>query len=125
MAPSAIETTVPVQKTTNLPNPINADFLDRLDSDFIDYYNRNLAIKPPTHAIDLAQIRAFPKRYDSPWYNDFSYEPFVKDMKILADDGHQFTVRCYHPDPRTSPFGQGPYPIYVNFHGTSNHTPKK
>lgn len=100
-----------------LPSPIDPAFLSRLDDDFVEYYNRNLAIKPATHNIAIEHIRAAPEKFASPWYRDFTYEPFVKDIKLKAEDGHEFTVRCYHPDPRTSPFGDGPYPIHINFHG--------
>lgn len=119
MTPAAVEPTVPVAKSTSLPNPINPIFMDRLDQDFIDYYNQYLAIKPATHSIDVSEVRKFPKKYASPWYHDFTYEPFVNDMKLQSDDGHQFNTRCYTPDSRTSPFGEGPYPIHINFHGIS------
>ena len=103
--------------TQALPSPIDPAFMSRLDDDFVEYYNKNLAIKPATHNITIEHIRAAPEKYASPWYRDFTYEPFVKDIKLKAEDGHEFTVRCYHPDSRTSPFGEGPYPIHINFHG--------
>jgi hypothetical protein len=99
------------------PSPIDPTFIDRLDADFIDYYNQYMAIKPVTHGVTIEDIRATPKKFTSPWCHDFSYEPFVNDMKVTSDDGHVFTVRCYTPDSRTSPFGSGPYPLHINFHG--------
>ncbi|KAJ5683279.1 triacylglycerol lipase [Penicillium macrosclerotiorum] len=103
--------------TSTLPSPIDPRFLSRLDDDFIDYYNKYLAIKPATHNITIKDIRATPQKFASPWYRDFTYEPFVKDLHIESEDGHVFTARCYQPDHRTSPFGKGPYPVHINFHG--------
>jgi hypothetical protein len=100
------------------PNPIHPTFQDRLDADFIDYYNQYIAVKPATHGITIEDIRATPKKFSAVWCRDFTYEPFVNDKQVSADDGHKFAVRCYAPDPRTSPFGEGPYPVYINFHGT-------
>ena len=99
------------------PNPIDASFDDKLDADFVAYYNRFMAIHAATHGVTIQDMRATPKKFASPWCNDFSYEPFVRDVRLSADDGHEFAVRCYHPDERTSPFGKGPYPVYINFHG--------
>lgn len=100
-----------------VPTPIDPRFPLRLDDDFVEYYNKHLAIKPATHNIPLGDIRASPQKFASPWYRDFINEPFVTDNSIPSDNGHIFTARCYHPDPRTSPFGEGPYPIHINFHG--------
>lgn len=105
-------------KQPQYPNPIHPTFQDRLDADFIDYYNQYIAVKPVTHGVSIEDIRATPKKFAAPWYRDFTYESFVNDMKVASDDGHKFTVRCYTPDSRTSPFGDGPYPVYINFHGT-------
>ncbi|KAJ6439782.1 zinc finger transcription factor 1 [Purpureocillium lavendulum] len=100
-----------------LPSPIHPDFLDRLDKDFIAYYNENIGVKPVTHNVTIEDIRTYPGRFASPWYKDFRFEPFVNDIKIKSDDGHEFAARVYTPDARTSPFGAGPYPVYINFHG--------
>ncbi|KAJ3458153.1 hypothetical protein MRS44_012262 [Fusarium solani] len=118
MAP-ALTTETPSNSSSAhaLQNPIDPSFLDHLDKDFIEYYNIHLANKPATHSVSIADIRANPKKYASPWCRDFSNEPFVKDIKIKSDDGHEFTARCYHPDASKSPFGQGPYPVHINFHG--------
>ncbi|KAL6360658.1 hypothetical protein LRP88_06365 [Fusarium phalaenopsidis] len=118
MAP-ALTTETPSNSSSAhaLQNPIDPSFLDRLDKDFIEYYNIHLANKPATHSVSIADIRANSKKYASPWCRDFSNEPFVKDIKIKSDDGHEFTARCYHPDASKSPFGQGPYPVHINFHG--------
>lgn len=101
-----------------LQNPIDPSFLDRLDKDFIEYYNLHLANKPATHSVSIADIRANPKKYASPWCRDFSNESLVKDIKIKSDDGYEITARCYHPDASKSPFGEGPYPVHINFHGS-------
>jgi hypothetical protein len=101
----------------SVPSPIHPSFISKLDADFIEYYNKHLATQEATHAVSIADIRASPSTYASRWSRDFSDLPFVKDIKITSDDGHIFTARCYHPDPATSPFSQGPYPVYINFHG--------
>ncbi|GLI73278.1 hypothetical protein PoHVEF18_001493 [Penicillium ochrochloron] len=75
-----------------LPSPIDPAFISRLDDDFIEYYNKNLAIKPATHNITIEHIRAAPEKFASPWYRDFTYEPFVKDIRLKAEDGHEFTA---------------------------------
>ncbi|KAI0381935.1 Alpha/Beta hydrolase protein [Hypomontagnella monticulosa] len=120
MAPSVINDGVdsaPQHTAKPVSSAIHPDFLDRLDKDFIEYYNENIATKPVTHGITIEEMRANPKKYASAWCRDFSSEPFVKDIKLTADDGHVFTARIYQPDEASSPFGSGPYPIYINFHG--------
>lgn len=104
--------------TDALPNPIDASFAGRMDADFVAYYNKNIAIKPPTHAIDLAEVRANPQKWASPWCIDYSDLPFVHDIQIESGDGHVFTARIYSPDEtKDDPNTQGPYPVHVNFHG--------
>ncbi|CAK7231701.1 hypothetical protein SBRCBS47491_008020 [Sporothrix bragantina] len=98
-----------------LPNPIDASFIGRMDADFVAYYNKHIAIKPPTHAIDLAEVRANPQKWANPWCRDYSDLPYVNDHQIASGDGHVFTVRVYEPD--ETQFGPGPYPVHVNFHG--------
>jgi hypothetical protein len=76
--------------SSSLPAPINPKFpLSRLDEDFIEYHNKYLAIKPATHNISLEELRANPEKYASPWTRDFCYEPFVNDIQLKADDGHE------------------------------------
>ena len=121
MAPSATTETLNVavvaKSSTEAPNPLNKDFLELLDDDFIEYYNANLAPLPKTHLLSIEEMRANGHKYASPWCQDFSGESFVKDITLAAADGHKFTARCYHPDEENSPFGAGPYPVYMNFHG--------
>lgn len=116
MAPSAINTAASVE-----PNPLNPDFLELLDQDFIEYYNKFLAPMPKTHLLSIEEMRTNGHKYASPWCRDFAGESFVKDIKLAADDGHAFTARCYYPNEKTSPYGAGPYPVYVNFHGMCAH----
>lgn len=104
-----------------LPNPVPEEFVHRLDQDAIDYHNTYLAWKPATHNVTMEEIRATPQKFALPWHQDFSYLQFVQNMKIPSVDGYDLPIRVYHPDPRTSPFGAGPYPIHVNFHGQSSH----
>lgn len=100
-----------------LPSPIHPSFAGRLDDDFVAFYNAHLAIKPETHGLAFDAVRAAPAAHAAPWNRDFSYEPFVNDVRIRAPDGHEFAVRVYAPDARTAPEGAGPYSVYVNFHG--------
>lgn len=107
-----------------LPSPINSKFpLSRLDEDFVEYYNKYLAIKPATHNVNLEDIRRCPTAYASPWTRDYTYEDFVNDMTLRSIDGYEFPVRVYQPDQRISPYGAGPYPVHVNFHGKSTLLP--
>ncbi|KAJ5976434.1 triacylglycerol lipase [Penicillium waksmanii] len=99
----------------DLPNPVHPSFIDRLDGDFLEYYNKNIAIKPATHTVDLAEVRQNPKKFAWPWCKDYSDLPFVNDIKITSGDGFQFTIRTYHPD--SGRFGPGPFPIHINLHG--------
>ncbi|KAL1888767.1 hypothetical protein Sste5346_009321 [Sporothrix stenoceras] len=103
--------------TDALPNPIDPSFIDRMDADFIAYYNKHIAIKPPTHAIDLSEVRANPQKWASPWCKDYADLPFVHDIQITSGDGHVFTARIYSPDDNDTEPGSGPYPVHVNFHG--------
>ncbi|KAH8893167.1 hypothetical protein GQ53DRAFT_717788 [Thozetella sp. PMI_491] len=107
----------PSAHTETIPNPIHPSFIPQLDADFVEYYNKHLGTKKATHAVSLSDIRANSAKFANPWARDFSDLHFVKDIKIASEDGYEFTARCYHPDPSTSPFGEGPYPVYINFHG--------
>src|SRR3546814_3362597 len=79
-------------QTCALPISIHPDFLDRLDKDFIAYYNENIGVKPVTHNVTIEDIRTYPGRFASPWYKDFRFEPFVNDIKIKSDDGDRKSV---------------------------------
>ncbi|KAH8668792.1 Alpha/Beta hydrolase protein [Xylariales sp. PMI_506] len=98
-------------------NPIHPDFLSRLDPDFIEYYNQTIGRAKVGSGIGLNQVRSNSAKYRSPTARDYSAAACVEDITITAEDGHLFTARLYRPDPRTSPYGAGPYPIHVNFHG--------
>ncbi|CAG9982835.1 unnamed protein product [Clonostachys byssicola] len=122
MAPSAItDTPAPngakqaAQK--DLPSPIHPSMIPRLDQDFIEYYNAYIAVKPVTHQVSMEDVRKYPKLYAASWAKDFTFEPFVNDIEIPGPDGNIIKARCYTPDPRTSPYGDGPYPIHINVHG--------
>ncbi|KAH7014553.1 Alpha/Beta hydrolase protein [Microdochium trichocladiopsis] len=123
MAPSA--TTIPEppsdKEQNGQSNPLlpklHPDMVDRLDADFIAYWKEFIATKPATHGVTVADVRANPAKYHAVWNRDLSGEDFVRDIAIKADDGHEFTVRLYTPDAESSPYGHGPYPIYINFHG--------
>ncbi|KAI0127672.1 Alpha/Beta hydrolase protein [Xylariales sp. AK1849] len=116
MTPSSmIQEDIPTNRT--LANPIHPEFLARLDEDFINYYNQNLGRAKPTNTVPVQKIRINAAQYRSPTARDFSSASCVQDIKLAAGDGHLFTARLYKPDPRTSPYGAGPYPVHLNFHG--------
>lgn len=121
MAPSAIDHDVVTreakQNHSDLPSPIDPSILHRLDQGFIEYYNTYLGVKPSTHHLPIEEVRRYPKKYASPWYRDFTFESFVNDIGITGDDENIIKARVYTPDPRTSPWGSGPYPVHVNVHG--------
>lgn len=100
-----------------LPNPIRREFVDRLDPDFVAYYNAHLAVKPAVRVFDFAEIRADANngRLASPWCKDFSGLSCVNDRTLQSADGWPFAVRIYSPD--EAQFGPGPFPVHVNFHG--------
>lgn len=122
MAPSVIDSSANLtaeHEIKPVSSAIHPDFIDRSDADFLEYYNKHIAPRPVTHGVTIKQMRENPEKYTSEWARDYSGEPFVKDIELTADDGHVFTARIYNPDEKTSPFGSGPYPIYINFHGKS------
>lgn len=100
-----------------LANPIHPDFLDRLDKDFIEFYNLTLGRSTPDNSAPLEEVRRQRAKYHSLKARNFSRAIFVEDIQLEAHDGHFFTTRLYKPDPRTSPYGVGPYPVHINYHG--------
>ncbi|KAI1871428.1 uncharacterized protein JN550_004422 [Neoarthrinium moseri] len=100
-----------------IANPLHPDFVGRLDQDFIDYYNLRLSKAKPDNSAPIEKIRANRTRLRSPACRDYSRAACVEDISLESDDGHIFTARLYKPDPRSSPYGAGPYPVHVNFHG--------
>lgn len=97
--------------------PIHPDFLDRLDQDFINYYNTYLARSRPAGSLSIEETRASRAQFTKRSNRDYSTAACVQDIQLKSGDGYVFTVRLYRPDPRTSSFGIGPYPVHVNFHG--------
>jgi hypothetical protein len=61
----------------------------------VEYYNKNIAIKPATHAVDLVDVRQNPKKFAWPWCKDYSDLRFVKDIKIPSPDGFELVARIY------------------------------
>ncbi|KAF7530933.1 hypothetical protein G7054_g9373 [Neopestalotiopsis clavispora] len=98
-------------------NPIHPDFVDRLDQDFIDFYNSTLGRTTPDNSAPLEEVRKQRAKIHSQKARKYAHTAFIQDVKLEAPDGFPFTVRLYKPDPRTSPYGAGPYPVHVNFHG--------
>jgi hypothetical protein len=100
-----------------LANPIHPDLIERLDKDFVDFYNSTLGRSTPDNNAPLEEVRRQRAKFHSRKARNFAQAVFVEDIKLEAVDGHFYTVRLYKPDPRTSPYGVGPYPVHVNFHG--------
>ncbi|KAI0178149.1 Alpha/Beta hydrolase protein [Pestalotiopsis sp. NC0098] len=105
-----------------MANPIHPDFVDRLDQDFVNFYNSTLGRTTPDNSAPLEEVRKQRAQFHSRKaaggkLAQQQRAAFVQDVKLQAPDGHLFTVRLYRPDPRTSPYGAGPYPVHVNFHG--------
>lgn len=116
MAPSpTTQEPNPVSKA--MANPIHPDFLDQLDSDFVEFYNTKLGRTTPDNSAPLEEVRKQRAKYHSRKARNFSQAQFVEDIILESEDGHKFTVRLYKPDPRSSPYGVGPYPVHINFHG--------
>ncbi|KAH8201382.1 hypothetical protein TruAng_004465 [Truncatella angustata] len=104
--------------TSTIPaNPIHPDFLESLDQDFIDFYNATLGKAAPDKNASLEEVRKQRANYHSRGVRKLSQAVCVEDIKLQADDGYLFTVRLYKPDSRASPYGTGPYPVHINFHG--------
>jgi acetyl esterase/lipase len=95
--------------------PLSKEILPLLDPEFVQYYNRSIGIKLPTHQIDLALIREDPAKYAAAWCKDYTGEPGVTNFSIPSEDGYMIPCRSYTPDPNV--FGPGPYPVHINFHG--------
>lgn len=102
---------------SQFPNPIHPDYVQQLDDDFVQYYNEHFAPVPLPTSIDFPDVRANPHKYAAPWERDYSDESFVRDIKVPSNGSHEVPVRCYEPDPQTSVFGAGPYPVHINVHG--------
>ncbi|OWP05180.1 hypothetical protein B2J93_3311 [Marssonina coronariae] len=104
-----------ISEASKIINPIEPSLLPGLDSEFVDYYNRTIGTKVPTHQIDIEKIRANPEAHRVPWSEDTSNDKDVRDVSIASKDGFEFGVRVYAPD--TEKAGQGPFPVHLNFHG--------
>jgi len=107
------------EKAETLPDPakyIDAELVPRLDPAFIDYFLR-VVVKSPFAGRDvsIAEVRERPESFRSPLAADTSGEPRVEDHEVSSEDGTKITARVYHPDPKD--FGDGPYPVHLNFHG--------
>lgn len=102
-------------ETTKIYDPLDPDILRLLDPEFVEYYNTVLGTKIATHHIPLSEVRANPKQYSGSWCRDYTGSPGVKNFTIPSKDGYQVKCRSYSPD--ATRHGNGPFPVYVNFHG--------
>lgn len=101
-----------------LSNPLHPDVRNKLDPEFVEYYDKNIAHKPGTHQIPLSDIRANPAKYSGPWCKDLTGAPGVKNFTVPSKDGHKIAVRSYSPVDKK--FGKGPWPVHINYHGISS-----
>jgi hypothetical protein len=72
---------------------------------------------PPLHKVPIAERRAHPEKYPSPWAKDVSSFERARETEIASSDGAKFPVAIYTPD--AAKFGDGPWGCHLNFHGES------
>ncbi|OJJ45158.1 hypothetical protein ASPZODRAFT_134567 [Penicilliopsis zonata CBS 506.65] len=94
---------------------IDPAIVQAMDPEFVRYFIETIQHLTPTHTVPLAECRAHPERFVTPWIYDSSGEPRVSDHTVTSADGFPVPVRVYTPDPDV--FGPGPYGVHVNFHG--------
>jgi hypothetical protein len=97
-------------------NPLDPTVLEKLDPEFVKFYEEVIDTRPATHQIPLEEIRSNPTKWAAPWVVPVPEKESIRTRTIPSKDDHQVPVRIYHPDPEI--FGQGPYSVHLNFHGT-------
>lgn len=74
---------------------------------------------PAQHEAPLAEVRKNPALYAPPWCTDTTGYEGVTDDAVASTDGQaQIPVKVYRPDP--AKWGDGPYGVHLNFHGTQS-----
>lgn len=101
----------PASPTDAIPRHI----LDRLDPEYIQFFIDVQSKVPPAQDMTIELVRASPEKFRPPCALDTSGYERVKDYEVASKDGARFPVRVYSPDPAR--FGEGPYPVHLNFHG--------
>ncbi|EOD49815.1 putative alpha beta hydrolase fold-3 domain containing protein [Neofusicoccum parvum UCRNP2] len=107
-----------------LTNPIPAKFLDKLDPQFIEAYNKYAAPKPRADQVTIEEFRANPTRYQTlvprgPTPDVGSAT--VHKIKVARPDG-EIEAQVYVPTDDAVRAGglqssDGSLPAYVNYHG--------
>lgn len=113
--PSNAASSAPSDSPANPTDGIPRHILDRLDPEFIQFFIDVQSKVPPAQDMTIELVRASPEKFLPPCALDTSGYEGVKDYEIVSKDGAKFPVRVYSPDPAR--FGQGPYPVHLNFHG--------
>jgi acetyl esterase/lipase len=101
--------------TASATDLIEPHILAKLDPDFVQYYVDVLSKNPPAQAVSIEQVRAHPEIFRSVIAVDTTGWERVVDHTVTSKDGAEIPVRLYYPDPKV--FGDGPYPVHLNFHG--------
>ena len=79
--------------------------MDKQTAEFLNLYNK--AQLPPLDSVPVAQLRQF---VDSFGFQSDIELASIQDIKIPGPAG-EIPIRIYKP------FGNGPFPVYVTFHG--------
>jgi len=99
-------------------NPLDPTILERLDPEFVKFYEEVIDTRPATHQVPLEEIRSNPAKWAAPWVDVIPEKESIQIRTIPSKDSYRVPVRIYHPDPEI--FGQGPFGVHLNFHGTLN-----
>lgn len=97
---------------------IEPHILAKLDPEFVEAFTHmmNTNPPPPRDQMTMEAIRADPKKTAPPCALDTKGYPRTADKEVVSQDGAKIPVRVYYPE--ESKYGQGPYPVHLNFHGT-------
>lgn len=112
--PNGSEASRPV----NAANPVDMiepHILAKLDPDFVQFFTDFVAKNPPPQTWSIEEIRAKPEKFRVPIAVDTAGMDRVTDHEVSSEDGAKVPLRVYHPDP--AQYGNGPYPVHLNFHG--------
>ncbi|TPX11676.1 uncharacterized protein E0L32_007655 [Thyridium curvatum] len=112
--PSSATASAPSGSPASPTDAIPRHILDRLDPEFIQFFIDVQSKVPPAQDMTIELVRASPEKFRAPCALDTSGYERVKDYEVASKDGARFPVRVYSPDPAR--FGEGPYPVHLNFH---------
>ncbi|KAH8898746.1 alpha/beta-hydrolase [Thozetella sp. PMI_491] len=113
---TATNTTAP--DSGERPSVVTLDptVVPKLAPEFIKYFNEVISKTPPTHYVPIEEVRNNPQKWTAPWIDDGEeVRKRSVDHQVPTTDGSTITARAYYPDPEK--FGEGPYPVHVNYHG--------